>query len=110
MSLCYEWPMASGSACCVSGLDKHDQVHQTGATAWSLCPDVPECDLLLPQDATLGNISNYSIWTGFLHAVCHAITNGMLINWKFVLRITISFVFPSSALPLQPLHVLLSKP
>ena len=80
MSLCYEWPMASGSACCVSLLDKHDQVHQTGATAWSLCPDVPECDLLLPQDITLGNISNYSIWTGFLHAVCNPITNGMFIN------------------------------
>ena len=80
MSLCYEWSVASGSACCVPWLDKHDQVYQTGAMAWSLCPDVPECDLLLPQDITLGNISNYSIWTGFLHAVCNLITNGMLIN------------------------------
>ena len=80
MSLCYEWPMASWCACCVSWLDKHDQVYQTRATTWSLCPYVPECHLLLSQDVTTGNISDYSIWTGFLHAVCNPITNGMPMN------------------------------
>ena len=72
--------MASWCACCVSWLDKHDQVYQTGATDWSLCLDVPESALLLSQDITLGNISNYTIWNGFLYAVWNPITNGMLMN------------------------------
>ena len=69
VSLYFKWSVASWSASSVPWVDKHDHVHQAGATAWSLRPNVPECHLLIPEDGNPGIPLDHGIWIGILHAL-----------------------------------------
>ena len=68
-------------------MDKHDHVHQAGATAWSLRPNVPEGHLLIPEDVIPGNPLGHGIRIGILHAFPNPFSNGICLQINFSMMI-----------------------